>query len=85
MRRTGLTAIELLVSLASVLIAFWLAALVVWSFESVWRWLGAAVVFVAAYAAAYFLLLVGFICVFGSLSERLDRHRQFNEKTDMDP
>ena len=66
-RQTGLAAIELVVAMDSLFLAFWLAMQIVTRFQGGCRWFVAAVVPVAACAAVYFVLLVGFIPVFGSL------------------
>jgi len=83
-KQTGLAAIELLVALVSLFLAFWPAMQIVTHFQSGWRWVIAAVVFIVVYAAAYFVLLVGFIRALGSLCERWDRRRQKDEKTNID-
>ena len=83
-RQSGFAAIELLVALGSLFLAFWLAMQFVTHFQSGWRWVVAAVVFVAAYAAFYFVLLVGFIRIFGSFCEWWDRRRKRDEKTSID-
>lgn len=83
-KQTGLAAIELLVALVSLFLAFWPAMQIVAHFQSGWRWVVAAAVFVVVYAAAYFVLLVGFIRALGSLCERWERRRQKDENTNID-
>jgi hypothetical protein len=83
-KQAGLTLIELLAALISVFIAFWLAVLVIRGFDSAWRWAGGVAVFLAAYAATYFLLLVGFLRMIGAFCARWDRRRHTDEKTKID-
>ena len=83
-RKSGLTAVELLLTIISVFLAWWLAGVIGLHFEGAWRWVVFVSVLLIGYVVIFVCLFFTLLWLVGYAFERIDaaKHLQKDTKSD---